>query len=110
MKTEKKLFAGFLVVVMMFSVFSDYSGKTTVSAAEKVSIIAPANNKLVAAGYIGIEWNSVSDAKNYTLYINDTKVVTQKETSYEYYTTEVAYHTAYVKANFEDGTSITSSK
>ncbi|MCR5737942.1 MAG: hypothetical protein K6G64_09855 [Eubacterium sp.] len=110
MKTLKKMCAGLLVIALMLGIMPIVSEESKVQAATSISVTAPANNALVAAGYIDIKWNSVSNAKNYTLFINDTQVTTLKETSFVYYTTEVAYHTVYVKANFENGTSVTSAK
>ena len=108
MKKVKKLFAGILVIAMMLSILPNISGKTVVQAAGTVTVTAPANKALVAAGYIDIAWSSSSGAKNYELYINKTKVTTTTSTHYVFYTTDVAYHSVYVKANFTNGTSATS--
>ena len=108
MKTVRKLFVGILVVAMMLSILPNISGKTVVQAAGTVSVTIPANNALVAAGYIDIAWSSSSGVKNYELYINKTKVTTTTSTHYVFYTTDVAFHSVYVKANFTNGTSATS--
>jgi len=80
--------------------------KTAKAAAADFRIISPKSNQLAAAGYIDICWSEANGGivENYDLYVDNIKVTTTTETSYEYYTTQVSAHQIYVLANYTDGT------
>lgn len=113
MNKIKKVIAVLLSVVMIFSIGVIDSGNVKeVSANTAFAITTPTAGSLKAAGYIDIKWTAaVSGSKlaNYQVYINGKLVKTTTGTSYEYYTTKVNYHTVFVKANFKDGTYMSTS-
>ena len=78
------------------------------------AITSPVAGKLVPAGYIDIKWTSadnLGEVKDYKVYIDDVLANTAVATStkFEYYTTTVSSHKAYIIAEFTDGSSVTSS-
>ena len=106
MKGFKRIISIVLIVVMIFSV-NAVTGRcdNTVNAADTFAITSPANNSTIAAGYIDIKWNSASDnVKQYKLYIDGRLEAVTAKTSYEFYTTKVNYHTAWVEAELSNGT------
>lgn len=110
MKGFKKILSLLLVLVILF--FANLAGDRTVTevkAFTKFAITSPSNNKLVAAGYIDITWNNPSDygtVKSYQLYVDGKLETTTTKTTYEFYTTKVNYHTAWVEATLSNGEKI----
>ncbi len=108
MKLTKKLIAMMLCVILMFSVnITGDAGDETVKADTTFAITSPTAGSLVAAGYIDIDWTDASSqgaVKNYRLYVDGSLVTTTTNLTYEFYTTKVNYHTAWVVAEFTDGT------
>lgn len=72
-------------------------------SAEKFEITNPRNNNLVGSGHFDIKWTSISNAKNYQLYVNDQLIDTITKTTYDYYTTKVQKYTAYIQADLTNG-------
>lgn len=105
MKGFKRLFSWILVFAMIFSLNIICENSVTVTrAATEFIITSPSNNETVGAGYIDIQWNSVpGTVKNYNVYIDGSLVGTTTSTTYEFYTTKVNYHTAWIEANLSDG-------
>ena len=89
-----------------------YNGNMTeiqVNASTTFAITSPSNNKLVAAGYMDIKWNSASSyvtVKEYKLYVDGKLETTTTRTTYEFYTTKVNIHSAWVEAILKDGSRI----
>ncbi|MFQ9515082.1 MAG: glycosyl hydrolase [Eubacterium sp.] len=109
MKRAKRIIAILLSVMMIFSVtmFCD-AGTREVKADTTFAITSPVAGSLKAAGYIDITWSDASSqgtVKNYKLYVDGSLVATTTKRSYEFYTTKVNYHTAWVVADFSNGTS-----
>ena len=107
MKYLKMSLLSVLVIAFVFTFIPVISESTYVEAAEETcQITAPENDSLVAAGYIDIKWNAATakTVKNYDVFINGKKHITTTDTTYEYYTTEVAYHYVYIQVNYQDGT------
>lgn len=72
------------------------------------AIVFPAKGSLQPAGYITIEWNAADDmdeVESYEIFVNDKKQgkVKGNQKTFEYYTTEVSKHDAYIKANLKHG-------
>lgn len=105
MKSFKKILSFILVLAMLFSVNVICDKSTTeVKAATGFVITSPSNNDLVGAGHIDIKWNPVSaSVKNYSVYVDGSLVKTTTSTTYEFYTTKVNYHTAWIVANLTNG-------
>lgn len=105
MKKFKRALSVVLMVVLMFSVnILNTELSTTTQAASAFAITSPSNNGLVAAGYIDIKWNSASGSvKNYNVYVDGSLVNTTTSTQYEFYTTKVNYHTAWIEAVLTNG-------
>lgn len=97
-----------LSVVMMLSLtVTTELNIREVKADTIFAITSPASGELKAAGYIDITWTNASSlgtVKDYKLYIDGSLVATTTQLTYEYYTTKVYYHTAYVIAEFNNGT------
>ena len=96
MKVLKKITTLVLVIAMAFSVNVTGTFTESVKAATEFQIISPSDNGLVAAGYIDIKWNNPigGTASKYNVYVDGNYVNSTTSTTYEYYTTSVAYHTA----------------
>lgn len=103
----KKIVAVILCGVMAVMLLSSLDITDEASAAESFAITSPADNRLVGAGHFDIKWSSATKGtvKNYKVYIDNQLVATTSETSYEYYTTTVKMYSAYVTAEYSDGTS-----
>ena len=110
MKRFKKIMSFFLVLVMLLSIdLANEKTATKVNAFTKFTITSPTNNKLVAAGYIDITWNKPSDygtVKSYKLYVDGKLETTTTKNTYEFYTTKVNYHKAWVEATLRNGEKI----
>ncbi len=107
MTKMKKTLAIVLSLILVLTIIPATSRGTETKAADTFAITYPTNNKLVAAGYIDIEWEAAisSEVEKYELYIDDELIATTTDTSYEYYTTKVKAFNTYVRAVFTDGTS-----
>lgn len=108
MKRFKKILSLILMVTLVFSI-NGVSGKTSIKVNADTSFVitSPSNNGLVSAGHIDIEWNEASSSGNiinYNVYIDGSLVSTTTSTQYEFYTTKVNYHTAWIEANLTNGT------
>ena len=110
MKRLKKIIAIILSVIMVFSVsVLENVATEQIEAATAFVITTPTNGELKAAGHIDIQWTDASSQgaiKNYELYVDGSLVATTGNLSYEFYTTKVNYHTAFVVAEFTDGVKI----
>lgn len=102
----KKILAVVLSIVMMASSMTSLELKNDVIAAEAFAITSPANNMLVGAGHFDIKWSEATEKEvsNYKLYIDNQLIATTTKTTYEYYTTTVKMYSAYVTAEYSDGT------
>lgn len=107
MKGFKKILSFILALTMIFSVnLTNKNLSTEVKAFTKFAITSPSYNKLVAAGYIDINWTNANDygkVKTYKLYVDGKLEATTTKTSYEFYTTKVNYHSAWVEATLSNG-------
>ena len=103
MKVLKKITILVLVVAMAFSVNVTGTFTESVKAATEFQITS--DNGLVAAGYIDIKWNNPvgGSASKYNVYVDGNYVNSTTSTTYEYYTTSVAYHTAWIEAELSNG-------
>lgn len=108
MKKLKRVLSVVLMVALMFSInILDTETSITTQAATVFAITSPSNNGLVAAGHIDIKWNSASGSvKNYNVYVDGSLVKTTTSTQYEFYTTKVNYHTAWIEAILTNGQKI----
>ncbi|MFR0910973.1 MAG: hypothetical protein ACLSHN_10345 [Eubacterium sp.] len=110
MKSFRKIISFMLILTFVFSInITNYETVTDVSAATKFAITSPTNNKMMAAGYFDIKWNSASSygiVKEYKLYVDGKLETTTTRTTYEFYTTKVNIHSAWVEAILKDGSRI----
>ncbi|MCR5703905.1 MAG: glycoside hydrolase family protein [Eubacterium sp.] len=76
------------------------------------AIVAPAEGKLIGAGYIDIKWNNnLDNVASYTVNVDGKTLKTINAStaevmSAEMYTTSVSAHKAYITAKLKDGTSV----
>lgn len=75
------------------------------------AIVFPAKGSLQPAGYITIQWNpaeKMDEVESYEIYVNGKKQgkVKGDKNTFEYYTTNVSKHDAYIKANLKHGSVI----
>lgn len=112
MRTKERIFAIFLTVVMIISMIGYFDMPRQTRAAESFAITSPENNKLIGAGHFDIKWSQPTDSsvKTYKLYVDDQMIASTSDTSYEYYTTTVKKYSAYVVAEYSDGTSESTDK
>ena len=105
MRGLKKLVTLFVTIVMVLSVdIVPFGGTASAQAATSFVITSPAGNALVAAGHMDIKWNPASGSvKNYNVYVDGSLVTTTTSTQYDFYTTKVNYHTAWIEANLTNG-------
>lgn len=105
MKVLKKITTLVLVIAMAFSVNVTGTFTGSAKAATEFQITSPSDNGLVAAGYIDIKWNNPvgGTASKYNVYVDGNYVNSTTSTTYEYYTTSVAYHTAWIEAELSNG-------
>ena len=110
MKSFRKIISFMLILTFVFSInITNDETVTDVSAATKFAITSPTNNKMMAAGYFDIKWNSASSygaVKEYKLYMDGKLETTTTKTTYEFYTTKVNIHSAWVEAILKDGSRI----
>lgn len=107
MRRIKSAMAVVLSLVMVATIIPAVAKRTETQAAQEFEIVSPVENELVAAGHFDIEWSeaTTSTVQEYQLYIDGELAGTTTETTYEYHTTEVKMFSAYVKAEYADGTS-----
>lgn len=106
MKRFNKIMAMILSVVMIISLANVGNLNTTETKADTIFAISyPAHKQTVAAGYIDITWGAATAAEvqYYEVYVDNKKVATTTETTYEYYTTLVKLFDVYIKAIFTNG-------
>ena len=84
--------------------------KSIVAKAADFDIVKPVNDSLVGAGDIEIQWEAVSNAKNYDVYVGGVKKGTTTNTSFTFYDTKVEALEACVVANLNNGYQKASSK
>ena len=110
MKGLRKIISFMLILTFVFSInITNDETVTDVSAATKFAITSPTNNKMMAAGYFDIKWNSASSygvVKEYKLYVDGKLETTTTKTTYEFYTTKVNIHSAWVEAILKNGSRI----
>ena len=102
----KKVLCILLSIVLVISGLWFIAPKHATADAD-FAITTPVAGSLKAAGYIDIEWEDASvinEVENYEVYIDGSLMTTTTECKYEFYTTKVYFHKAWVKANFKDGT------
>lgn len=113
MKGVKKIIALVLSLAMIISLNVTTTFVGTIKAETQPFVItSPVGWSLKPAGYIDIEWSEAlkGEVKDYSVYIDGKLAATTKEKSYEFYTTKVCYHEAYVTANYNNGSSETTAK
>lgn len=119
MKRLKRIVCAFLAITMFFSAIyltdaENVSAATDANSWKSTAITSPVNGKLVGAGYIDIKWNNtLENVSKYSVYVDGVLKTTVTATSaevmsYEFYTTSVSAHTAYVVGVLKDGTSVKS--
>ena len=107
MKGIRRVIAVFVIMAMVIGI-APFSGKEVrVSAADNFRITAPYDNALIGAGHFDIKWtnNKTKNVKTYRVYMDKKKVGETTDTKLDCYTTKVAMHSAYVEAEYVDGTS-----
>ena len=105
MKNAKRIITIILTIALVVGGLYFAPSKET-SANVDFSITSPKDGSLKAAGYMDIEWEDASHigaVKNYEVYIDGSLKTTTTSRKYEFYTTKVNYHKAWIKANFKDG-------
>ena len=106
MKRIKTFWAIALSLVMAITMLPVVENGVEEVKAASFAITSPANNELKPAGHIDIKWSAASGAVNhYELYVDNVKQGNTNNTTYDYYSTKVVSHTAYVKAVKNDGSS-----
>lgn len=109
MKQVRKLLAIILSLAVVVTLIPAMNVKTEAKAAESFVIISPEEGKLLAAGHFDIKWSkaTASEVKGYKVYLDGEMEGTTTSTSYDCYTTKVEKHTAYVVAEYTNGTEST---
>ncbi|MBE5959431.1 MAG: hypothetical protein E7254_11295 [Lachnospiraceae bacterium] len=111
---RKKLMKGMALVTALFmavGIMPEYNAPkdyAQVQAAATLSITSPTDGKLLAAGYNDFTWGSVSNTKEYKVYVDGSSVGTTTSTTYRYYTTSVAMHKLKVEAVLNNGSKVDS--
>lgn len=75
----------------------------------KTAIMKPEENTLQPAGYITVTWKNAKQlgmVKNYTVYLDNKKVITTKKTTYECHISDVSKHKISVEVSFYNGIAI----
>lgn len=105
MKITKKIFAIILSLALTVAVVPMINSNSNQVNAATFAIVSPQYNSIVAAGYIDITWNPATTAtvRDYVVYVNGKRQATTTATKYEYYTTAVKMHTAYIVAEYTNG-------
>lgn len=102
----RKMLAVLLTLAMIVTIVPAVKRAESVGAAQNFAIVSPKDNGLMAAGHFDIEWSQAANGtvKEYKVFIDDKEVATTTELSYDYYTTDVKMYSAYVTAEYTDGT------
>lgn len=119
MNRLKRIICVFLAIIMVFSGLCLTDAKSVNAATnanqwKTKAITSPVNGSLIGAGYIDIKWdNTLENVSKYNVYVDGVfkKSVTPTSASsmsYEFYTTAVTSHNAYVVAVLNDGTNVKS--
>ena len=106
MKITKRVLTIVLSLALIFGGIS-FVGPNIASADEDFAITAPKDASLKAAGYFDITWEDASvinEVDSYDVFVDGSLVKNTTDTKYEFYTTKVNFHKAWVRANFKDGT------
>lgn len=103
----RKIWAVVLSIAMTVILIGAVKFSDTTVVADTFGIITPTENSLVGAGHFDIKWSNATKGTvvSYKLYIDNQLVTTTTQTSYEYYTTTVKMYSAYVTAEYSDGSS-----
>ena len=103
----RKIWAVILSIAMTVILIGAVKLSDTTVVADTFGIITPTENSLVGAGHFDIKWSNATKGTvvSYKLYIDNQLVTTTTQTSYEYYTTTVKMYSAYVTAEYSDGSS-----
>lgn len=106
MKVVRKVLAVIISLVIAITAIPAMSEKLETKAAESFAITSPDEGKLVAAGHFDIKWSEAleSEVKTYKVYLDEKEVGETTSTSLDCYTTKVEKHTAYVVAEYINGT------
>ncbi|WP_299056788.1 glycosyl hydrolase [uncultured Eubacterium sp.] len=106
MKQVRKLLAIVLSIAIVIGLIPVANGKTNTKAAETFAITTPYDNALVASGHFDIKWSEATakTVKSYSVFLDGQKVGSTQSTSMDCYTTKVEMHSAYVEAEYTDGT------
>lgn len=106
MKQVRKILAVIISLAIVVATIPAMSAKLETEAAESFVITSPEEGKLVAAGHFDIKWSGAteSEVKNYKVYFDGEMVGATTSTSYDCYTTKVEMHTAYIVAEYTNGT------
>lgn len=108
MKRFRKIIAVIMIFAMSLSlnIWNGADRVVNVYADTTFAITSPVNNAMMGAGYMDIKWNPISDAsgvKNYKVYVDGSLKTTTTSTKYEFYTTKVNYHSAWIEAELNNG-------
>lgn len=106
MKVVRKVLAVIISLVIVITAIPAMGGKLETKAVESFVITSPEEGKLVAAGHFDIKWSEAteSEVKSYKVYLDEKEVGKTTGTSLDCYTTKVEKHTAYVVAEYANGT------
>lgn len=109
MKQVRRILAVIISLAIVVAAIPAMSAKLETKAAANFVITSPEEGKLVAAGHFDIKWSGATDAsvKSYKVYLDEKEVGQTTSTSLDCYTTKVEKHTAYVVAEYIDGTEST---
>ena len=108
MKRFRQIIAVIIILTMSLSlnIWNGADRVVNVYADTTFAITSPVNNAMMGAGYMDIKWNPASDAvgvKNYKVYVDGSLKTTTTSTKYEFYTTKVNYHSAWIEAELNNG-------
>ena len=95
-----------LIISLSLNIWNGEDGVVDVFADTAFVITSPVNNTMKGAGYMDIKWNPASDksgVKNYKVYVDGSLKATTTSTKYEFYTTKVNYHSAWIEAELNNG-------
>ncbi len=122
-KNKKKLFLGIGICIALLAIVGITAG-VHISKNNRIArinqerekwkteaVVSPVKGSLQPAGYITIEWSpadNMEQADSYEIYVDGKKQgkVEGDKNTFEYYTTEVSKHDAYIKANLKHGSTI----
>ncbi|MCC2790407.1 glycosyl hydrolase [Eubacterium ventriosum] len=106
MKHLKKIMAVMLSIVIAITLIPQINFSVKAQESGGFAVTSPYDNALVASGHFDIKWNEATgkDVRNYNVYLDGEKVGSTTSVSLDCYTTKVAMHSAYVEAEYVDGT------